>query len=175
MKIGKFVLFTLVLAVSLASFGQETPKAEIFGGYSPKIQDGMDVANGWDASVTGNLNRWLGVTADFSGYYRSSDMGASQRTHNFLFGPRLTYRKASKITPFAQVLFGIARQRVETSSGRITDNGFAMTTGGGLDYNLNQHLAVRLVQADYLLTRIGGSQQNSSRLAFGVVLKLGKK
>lgn len=174
MKIVKFVLLTLVLAVSLASFGQETPKAEIFGGYSPKIQGGMDLANGWDASVTGNLNRWLGVTADFSGYYRSDD-GVSQRTHNFLFGPRLTYRKDSKITPFAQALFGVARQRVETSSGRITDNGFAMATGGGLDYNLNRHLAVRLVQADYLLTRIGGSQQNSSRLGFGVVLKLGNK
>lgn len=174
MKIVKVVLFTVVLAVSVASFGQETPKAEIFGGYSPKFQGGMDVANGWDASLTGNLNRWLGVTADFSGYYRS-DMGVSQRTHNFLFGPRLTYRKASKITPFAQALFGIARQRVETSSGSITDNGFAMATGGGLDYNLNQHMAVRLVQADYLLTRIGGSQQSTSRLAFGVVLKLGKK
>ena len=164
------LLVTITLGTALA-FGQETPKAEIFGGYSAKIQQGMDLANGWEGSVTGNVNRWLGVTADFSGYYRTDD-GVSQRNYNYLFGPRLTYR-TEKLSPFAQALFGVAHQRVGVGGTNVSDNAFATAIGGGLDYNLKKHVAVRLFQADYLLTRFGGSTQSNARVAFGVVLKLG--
>lgn len=171
MKVMRTVLLVTIILGSVLAFSQETPKAEIFGGYSAKIQKGMDLANGWEGSVTGNLNRWLGVTADFSGYYRTDD-GVSQRNYNYLFGPRVTYRTET-LSPFGQVLFGVAHQRAGVDGTNVGDNAFATAIGGGLDYNLKKHVAVRLFQADYLLTRFGQSTQNNARVAFGVVLKLG--
>jgi opacity protein-like surface antigen len=173
MKVMRALILVTTILVAALAFSQETPKAEIFGGYSAKVQEGMDVASGWEGSATGNVNRWLGVTADVSGYYRTDD-GVSQRNYNFLFGPRVTYR-TEKLSPFGQVLFGVAHERVGNDSANITDNAFAMVVGGGLDYNLKKHLAVRLLQADYLRTRFGGASQNNARLTFGVVLKLGNK
>ncbi len=66
-----------IVAVSLAVFvlpaaaQKEFPRAEVFGGYQflhlyPSLN-----ANGWNAAVNGNVNRWFGVTADFSGSYKN--------------------------------------------------------------------------------------------------------
>ena len=61
----KFIgLALLVSLASLAAFAQEggnTPKAEIFGGYQYTRFDGGVNANGWNTSLTGNLNNWFGI------------------------------------------------------------------------------------------------------------------
>lgn len=173
MKIARFYLILATLLLAITSLAQEPPKAEVFGGYSFRTQGDMNIANGWDASVSANLNRWLGAVGDFSGYYRS-DHGTTQRNYNFLFGPKVTYRRSS-LSPFGQILFGAAHQQLNASSTKTTDNAFAMAVGGGVDYGFNQHFSARLLQADYLLTRFGGSTQNTARVSFGIVLKLGNK
>jgi hypothetical protein len=58
------------------------------------------------------------------------------------------------------------------------ENGFAMAIGGGLDVPFHRHFALRVVQADYLLTRfdsVTGSpaKQNSARISAGVVIRFG--
>ena len=52
---------------------EDHPKVEVFGGYQHlRVGVAPDIgANGWNAAITGNVNRWFGVTADFSGAYRS--------------------------------------------------------------------------------------------------------
>src|SRR5262245_54507163 len=62
----------LLLAFALIAQAQDKPKIEIFGGYSYlRADDNDDGINlhGWNASATGNLNKWFGVKADFSGHY----------------------------------------------------------------------------------------------------------
>jgi hypothetical protein len=106
----------------------------------------------------------------------------------YLLGPRLSYRKYDRITPFAQVLFGgIHASDVELSSGCVgagctvlpSENSFALTAGGGLDFRLHHHIALRLIQAEYLMTRFDdlatGSTgtQNDMRLSTGLVFRFG--
>ena len=158
---------------SLFALGQEsTPQAEIFGGYSLLHADNGFVGNnasGWEASLAGNYNRWLGLTADFSGHYDSFG-GVDVSDHNFLFGPTVSLRNP-RFTPFGHALFGDSH----ISAGGVSDNSFGMALGGGLDWNLTQRFAVRVIQADYLFTHFGGDTQNNIRFSFGLVLRLGSK
>jgi opacity protein-like surface antigen len=88
----------------------------------------------------------------------------------YLFGPKVSMRRGP-VTPFAQALFGGAH----LSGGGISSNGFAMTLGGGVDWNATPHIAIRLVQAEYLMTRFseidGNNQQNNARISTGVVFR----
>ena len=58
-----------------------------------------------------------------------------------------------------------------------TQNAFAMTAGGGVDYKLYDHFAIRPFQAEYLMTRFGvGSTaatqtQNNVRISTGFVFR----
>jgi hypothetical protein len=58
-------IILLLVFISLAAVAQDFPKAEIFGGYQLSRQNSTNL-NGWNASLTGNYNRWLGLTGDFS-------------------------------------------------------------------------------------------------------------
>ena len=75
--------------------------------------------------------------------------------HNFLFGPTLTYRKNTKITPFAHILVGDSHGTIlaENHPGfSDTRDVFALAAGGGVDYRIGNRLAVRLAQFDYIHT-----------------------
>ncbi len=64
------LLAALLLLIPSPAMAQNTPKAEIFGGYSIVPAVGIDqVLHGWNASVNGNINDWLGIRVDFSGHY----------------------------------------------------------------------------------------------------------
>jgi hypothetical protein len=152
---GLCVLLLLVLPAA----AQEAPKAELFGGYSyASFEGGNGVdrlnLNGWNTSVAGNFNRWFGVVGDFSGQY-GSQAGVDRNTHSFLFGPRFFSRNNERMTPFVHALFGIARAHREGGSGEParTENAFSTAIGGGLDVKAGEAVAIRLVQADYFLTR----------------------
>jgi opacity protein-like surface antigen len=170
-KVGLFVL--VVLALSLGCVAAD--KAEVFGGYSYFRADtgtaGISSVNtnGWDAAVTGKLNRFLGVTAEVNG--ESSDnilgSGVSGSLRNFLFGPTVSFR-AQKLTPFAHALFGVSRLSGDTIS---TDNSFAMAYGGGVDMKINKMLAVRLGQIDWVRTQFNDATQNNLRYSTGIVVR----
>lgn len=102
-------LFLAAALVAFAAVGaaaqEETPKAEVFGGYAY----GGSGSHGWDGSVAFNANRWFGIVADFGGQYTSIDTPDSSeriRTHTFLFGPRFSLRRNKHVTPFAHILYG---------------------------------------------------------------------
>jgi hypothetical protein len=58
-------------------------------------------------------------------------------------------------------------------------NAFALTAGGGLDIKLSHHFAIRVVQAEYLMTRFDNvatgksAEQNNIRLSGGLVFRWG--
>jgi len=98
--------------------------------------------------------------------------GTNAHAVNFLFGPRATYRSSSSLAPFAQVLFG---GQHFGGSGGGTANSFAMSLGGGADYKLTEHVALRLIQVEYLYTHFGGVRQNNARIESGIVYRWGGK
>jgi opacity protein-like surface antigen len=168
------LVISILLVFSLIAVGQDNPKAEIFGGYQyTRINPGQglhgDNLNGWNASVSGYFNKYLGISADFSGIY-GSPFGVSLHVYPYMFGPIVRVPNSSKITPFVHGLFG-ATHISASAGGSTSDNSFAMAFGGGLDANINSRFAVRLAQADYLHTQLFDSTQHNFRYSAGIVIK----
>jgi hypothetical protein len=152
------------LFTSLPAFGQ---KAALFGGYQLTRSSGNSLAgvgtsylNGWNASLTGSVAPFFGITADFSGTYKSGS-----NLHTYTFGPEVRAHVAG-IRPFAHALFG-----GYTSSGPISighTNGFVMFYGAGLDIKAAPFVSVRLGQFDWMITHF--DDKNNFRYSAGLVL-----
>ncbi len=183
---GKLVVSLLAL---LTCFGgvahaQDNSKVDIFAGYSylrfnPSTAGVSSFStNGGSASISYNATHWLSGVADFGAYHSGNilNSGADGTLSTYLFGPRVSYRHYERITPFAQVLFGVAHASASIAGASASDNAFAMSVGGGVDVGISRHLAVRPVQLDYLLTRFneganGAQSQNNLRVSTGVVFR----
>lgn len=179
-------LLAVLLFSAVSAYAQESaPKLDVFAGYSyvqanPGVT-GVDSfhLHGGSASAAYNIRNWLGGVADFGGYTNGNilNSGASGTFSTYLFGPRVSYRHYHRITPFGQVLFGVAHANAAAFGTTGTQNAFAMTAGGGVDYKLYDHFAIRPFQAEYLMTRFGvGSTgttqtQNNVRISTGFVFR----
>src|SRR5580658_2526190 len=189
--LGLSLLFLLFTSTVKA---QEIPKYQVFVGPSYAREDLTDIKNingiGWHASLDGTANNWVSAVFDFSGYYSSPKINVglpaplpiNSSEYLYLFGPRFTYRKWERLTPFAESLFGVSDFRFTASSAAI---------GGGADYTVKSWLAIRLIEADYVLTRsrelgvdpttgqIGFTgqrrTQNNARASVGVVFRFGNR
>jgi hypothetical protein len=120
-------LVALWIPIWLCPFivAQEHAKFEVFGGYSLEHIStcGSDDAScssssngpastadfdGWNASITGYVYKFLGATADFSGHKATSvqvGFSTSVTRYSYMFGP-VVAAHLKTITPFAHVLFG---------------------------------------------------------------------
>src|SRR5262249_33363760 len=185
----------LILLASLPTLAQNYPGAEVSGGFSYLRLEGGGNLYGWDASIAGNLNHWFGLVGEFGGHYGTGFDNAfiivvptppgivsadvDSNVYTFLFGPRFSYRKDRRLTPYGHVLPGFARTSVSvtlisptaTFHSSATSTAFAMALGGGVDLRLTRSLAFRMVQADYLLTRFGETTQNNARITTGLVYR----
>jgi len=178
----------LILLLPASMPAQEYPRAEVFGGYSYfRTDSGGYNLNGWNASVAGNFLPWFGIVGDFSGHYGAPTEfgfripGVDISSHTFMVGPKLAYRNGGRLTPFAHFLIGAARAGTSAIGISVSNTSIAAVVGGGLDIKVNDVLAVRAIQADYLMTRFNASpylftsqRQNNARLSFGIVLRLGE-
>ena len=174
--------------------GSDYPHWEWFLGYSYlNGRVGSDIksynGNGGSSNIEYNFNRWFGLVADLGFYHAGTvdhvSMNANQGT--YLFGPRLNYRfgEGRRHNLFGQVLLGGAHtnSRIPTllTFPTLSDSkdGFGMVVGGGLDVGVAKHVAIRLIQAEYLLTDYslanGYKPQNDFRYSAGVVLRWGAK
>ena len=149
--------------ISGTTLAISTPVACPIPGCPPTFGNFNVNSNGWEATGVFKPNKWLGVAADFSGYYGSA-FGSSVHLQNYLFGPQVSL--PGHISPFAHVLFGVAHETAAFSKGTA----FSSAIGGGVDLKLNRLASIRLVQVDYLLTRFGGLTQNEIRVSTGLVL-----
>jgi len=171
----KFITFALLFGTfSLAAFAQENeaaPKAEFFGGYQYTRFDGGVNANGWDTTLTGNLNRWFGVAADFSGAYKTQN-GVSFNNYTYTFGPQISWRHNPNFTPFAHFLAGGSHASASFNGLSGSSNGFAMMFGGGLDVRATQHVSLRAAQFDWLSLHSNGvTDNNNMRVSTGIVFR----
>ena len=171
-------LIGLVLLLSLTVMAQDTPRVELFGGYSYAGNG----SNGFDVSVAGNIDDWFGLVADVGGQYtRLDDQGFTEkiRTHSILFGPKLSLRRSNRVVPFAHALFGFSHLRTETNEFgpllSFSDSSFGIALGGGLDITINDKFAIRAFQIDYLRTRFFSETQNKGRISVGLVFRFGRR
>ncbi|HSW39369.1 MAG TPA: outer membrane beta-barrel protein [Acidobacteriota bacterium] len=171
----KLVLVMLILlGFSVMAAAQDTPAVELFGGYSFMRcdTDDEDVScnlSGWNGAAAINGNRYVGAVVDFGGAYGDVD-GSDLSIHTIMVGPRITFR-TGRATPFGQILMGNARDSVEG----VTTNRFAMSFGGGVDVNINDMIAIRPVQVEYLTIKVLGDYTDNMRYSAGVVFKLGSR
>lgn len=183
------------------------PKIEVFGGYSSAetndhnfhFDPGFNATNtdfdeggwGFEASITRNLTRYVGVLGDFSAHF-SHDQGPitlmtpcalppctpvtqsaelNPRLFNFLAGPEAKWRNHTRLTPFVHALFGITHTTatfrtagpVLTISTTDADTGFAMTYGGGLEVRILRRMSFR-TSIDYSKAFVGSSALPAQRV-----------
>ena len=168
----------LVFGTNLA-FAQDYPKGDVFGGFSIlAIENGGDADVGFQASVAVNLNKRVGLVADF-GRHTSSEtilgFNVSGSLNQFLFGPRFNWR-TPRLTSFVHGLIGPVRgSAAATALGlKVTDTFFAAAVGGGVDVKAGRNVAVRVIQADLFMGCPFDECQGDIRTGFGIVILFGQ-
>lgn len=179
--LGLITSILLVLSCFAAAQEEEHSTVNLFAGYQyTHVALGHDFngfnLNGWDVSASAYFNRYLGVSADFSGNYGSPQINAlnthaSAQMYTYLFGPIVRFPVSSKITPFGHLLFGGAHLNANGLGLSGSDNSFSWAMGGGLDANVHPNIAIRLGQADWLRTQFVDSTQSNFRYSVGLVFK----
>lgn len=205
------LIVTIILAyASIAAAQSDYKKFEFFGGYShnridtgigdadPDLSDVVDERegfNGFNASITGNVTRYVGLKFDVSGHFKSrtipfgpisNGIDINSRLYNFMGGVQIKDNSSeTTFKPFVHGLFGAAhgRNRFDISNdvcvaiapapcpGDFTqkETGWAAAFGGGLDIRANDRIDIRVIQVDYNPTGLFDSTQHNFRIGVGVV------
>ena len=128
--------------------------------------------NGGSASAAYNFNSWFSGVADIGGYGN----GGRGTVSSYLFGPRVSLNRYGRVTPFGQVLVGIAH----AGNSFLTTRGqtpFSTVIGGGLDWRWTNHIRIRTAEVDYFLTHFSEVRntntqvQNNLRVSSGFVFR----
>jgi outer membrane immunogenic protein len=179
----------MLLIVAAFAAAQDFPKVEAALGYSMVRVSSTGfiekyTTQGGSSNIALNFSKHVGLVADFGGYNNNNIRGVNvdNTTFTYLFGPRFSHR-TDKVTLFGDALFGGAHI---SASGNIVENGvttkiaesnnsFSMVIGGGFDFNVSKHMAIRPAQFDYLMTRFNpfnsSPTQNNLRYSAMVVFK----
>jgi hypothetical protein len=179
-----------LLSVVVAT-AQDVPRIETFAGFTyMRANSESNVpafsANGGGGQFVVNFGKYIGAVADIGAVHNGNIGGYQLDTTivNYLFGPRIPIRKWSRVTPYAQVLFGGARLsssvllqvpegsvpppiaqpvsgslapregRAVTIRAATSQTGFAWTLGGGLDIKINKYMSLRPIALDWYMTRL---------------------
>jgi len=171
-----FILSVVLLFLTpVPAMAQDTPQAEVFGGYSFVPNHVVEqILHGWSTSVNGNINDWLGIKGDFSGHCTTRD-SLKVKLHILTFGPQFSYRKNNNVVPFFHALFGCGWASAGFGNLDFSNTAFAMNIGGGLDWVAHKTFAVRVIQSDLLITRFGADASMDPRVSAGVVFRFGSK
>ena len=162
--------------------------------------------NGGGASVAYYFSKYVGVVGELQAYgsytrtvnvppgpYCDSESNCVVTAQGNLFtyngGPIFKVRM-KHFEPFAEALFGGAHSNFYgnlfkdcgpagcvVASKSPSNNAFDFIIGGGIDIPVNEHIAIRPIEVDYMLTRFGnaftGGNNNQSNLRYqaGVVFR----
>jgi opacity protein-like surface antigen len=192
-------LFAIVLLFASPAFAQH--KIEVTGDYSYfRLNPGLPTTfnshslNGGGGDVTFFLTDALALKADLQGYGSFTECTktipqacANGNLFTYMFGPEFKLR-AGKLEPFGEVLVGGAHSNLYgnicnqitgfcSTTKSPSNNAFAFEAGGGLDIAVSRKFAIRLVDADYVLTRFGNNftggnnSQSNFRFQTGVQIR----
>jgi len=158
---------------------------------------------GFNVSLQENSASWWGGVLDLSGSFKTKNIDLSQVAQNlglvapgtrvvatfhpkfytFAFGPQFTYRKMSKIQPFARIMFGGAHSDLDPDSVvraardtfapgvNTSSTSFALIGGGGVDYVWKRYVAFRAA-GDYIHSSLFKDAQDNFRVSGGIVFRI---
>src|SRR4029077_9021670 len=176
-----------------AAQDQPAPKWEVFGGYSflypnadlhamfpggllPVSSPLESNPRGLGGSLTYDFNRWFGLTLDGSTHWGSGESSLGKKVDdaaftNISFGPKVTFRRPH-VAPFLEALVGDHRL---TPDAFHDINKLGLMIGGGLDFKVSKHVALRLPRVDYVMSsyRYGPSALTGSTDLRGVRAQAG--
>jgi len=175
-------LFPAAVAVAVAFGSRPADAAEIGLGYSGLRADG-DLTHGGVLGVA--LPRGGGrlrLVVELSAQSGSAAGGERLRELGLLGGAALAPWREARLSPFVSLKAGaVSAQRsvtvfgVSIAADGVCDGGCpyqtgpAVEVGGGLDLRVGGRWAVRLAQADYRVTHLGGETDHALRLSAGIV------
>jgi opacity protein-like surface antigen len=195
-------LLALLAACGIPTLAQGRPLFEVNGGYTYQRWAVPTVAqppsalnfNGFNAGATFNATTWLSAAADITGTYNNQGVnGANANSHiySYLFGPRIYPIGHRRLTPYVHGLFGVATYDLSIPAvGGVpafgeSENDFSFAVGGGVDWSVGKHFAVRLGQFDYQQTRFlhnqstiagfSANNQNNFKYSAGLVVRFGER
>jgi opacity protein-like surface antigen len=183
--VALFLLFCGTFAVA--------QKVELAGGWnflhvdSDFLPTQNSVPGGFFIDGTYYFANVIGLTGDFDYNKKtfSSDSnfvaGDQARTYSFHGGPRVKARIGT-LEPFAHVLFGVTDLKASSFTGSsVSDDAFSIKLGGGLDVKVFPHLALRLGEFNYYLTKFSvnsavsafnlNDHQNNITFSVGAVIR----
>ena len=145
---------------------------------APPGQCGCFSANGGFGSVVFNLPHGFGLVADFTAVHANNISSTTQSVtvFNYLFGPRYSFRSASRrFVPYAQALGGGSR---ETSSYAAVQNvkGAAFSVGGGVSTTLTRRIGWTIVEVDWVHSYLPNAKndlQNDLRVSSAITFRFG--
>ena len=168
-----FLLLLLILGTAWPAAAQDTPRVQVFGGYSYTRFDSPSFGfsspsglNGYNFSPAFNLIHGFGVAAEVSGQY-----GSNLNLRDIAAGPQFLYPRGKALF-FAHALIGSARSLVRVGNNE-EDTARAVALGGGMDFDITSRFAVRVFQLDYLHTSLFSQTQNNLRFSTGLVYHWG--
>jgi len=132
------------------------------------------ITHGLNIGVTRYFGRWFGIEGQVGAGFGNS--GATTTPANLdvksLFaggGPRLAFRNSGRIEPWLHFIMGEEHFRFSQTSGVLGNNtALAGAAGGGIDYFLGTHTAVR-VEADFIGSRFFSTNQRHFQVVSGLV------
>ena len=149
---------------------------------APPSACGCFSLNGGNVSIAYRLAPHWKAVAEFGG----SHTGSINNTLNdltllsYLVGGRYAVMPGAKVHPFAQAIFGgtHAGGRLYSSAGGFSGstNQFTMRAGGGINVDFNSRWTLRLIEADYFLTKLpngSNNRQNNLWLGTGLAVHFG--
>lgn len=182
-----FALFALLAVSSISTFAQGRPLLEVNGGYTFQrwevptfLQPPSSLNyNGFNVGGALHVTSWAALAADITGTYNHQN-GVDTHIYSYLVGPRIYPLGHHRMTPYVHGLVGVASLHIP---GNIpaTEGKFSFEIGGGLDYSLARHFAIRLGQFDYQQTRFlryvdpSVGNQNNFKYSAGLVVRFGER
>ncbi|HEV2765482.1 MAG TPA: outer membrane beta-barrel protein [Pyrinomonadaceae bacterium] len=148
------------------------------------IIDEREGFNGINASVTGNVSRYVGLKGDYAFHRKGFDesfggvnIDVNSDLHTFVGGVQFkdNNRGEKAVKPFAHLMAGVAHARFSIDNAPAgfdfteSETGFAGVIGGGLDIRVNDDIDFRAIQFDYNPTRLGDATQHNFRIGIGIV------
>ena len=137
--------------------------------------------HGFEIGGVRNLNRYFGIVGLFDGHFSSNHISnfipncshppcaaetldINPSLFRFTAGPEVAFRNHTRLTPFADVLFGVAHShaffRLSEAAGRFTsregENGFAINFAAGLEVRVVREFSFR-GSIDYGKAFVGSS------------------
>ncbi len=135
---------------------------------------------GGSAELAFNLIHGIGVAADYTGTHSSSigNSGVPLTLTVITFGPRYRWHAKNRVSIYGEGLIGVASGSNSVfpgvSGATSNSNNWAWQAGGGLDFPVTGHLAVRALDIGFIHTELPNATNNAQnilRLGAGLALR----